>query len=206
MAKELEGNPSYLMGGNSHKSKEERRKAAPVTANAAKKRKKALARKALAAEPREIGGKVAHDILVPTLQKLVVQMGEMVLRMAVYGDANVPVSGSGYSSKSPTPYNSMYDRRRQQVRRPLYDFDEVLFDGGGDMARAVDDARAVLSEMVSYLEDYGFVSVAEFYEFSGYSSEPTDNRWGWENLDGACVQRVRDGYVINLPRPRPLEN
>lgn len=203
------GNPSYL-DGNSHKSKdallhEERKKAEPVVQSVAVKRRKPLSKRVSATEPDEIRQRVIFDVLIPTAKEMVWKGFSTALSLALYGD--VRDTRTSAANRERVPYNSMYDqRRRQQVRSPLYDFDDVLFDGSGDMLKAESDARAVLDELRLYLDEYGFVSVAEFYEFSGYQTQHTDNRWGWTDLSGARIIRVRDGYVVDLPKPRPLED
>ena len=66
------------------------------------------------------------------------------------------------------------------------------------------EAEQVLDEMYELLDTYKQVTVADFYDMLGISSEFTDNKYGWTNLNGARVIRVRDGYRIDLPREQVL--
>jgi hypothetical protein len=52
---------------------------------------------------------------------------------------------------------------------------------------------------------YESASVADLYELVGLSSVHTDNRWGWTDLTGAGVSRIRGGYLLDLPEPEPLD-
>ena len=53
-------------------------------------------------------------------------------------------------------------------------------------------------------EAYQVVSVADFYDLVGVSGNYTDNKYGWTDIRNASVIRVRDGYMIKLPKALPL--
>ncbi len=55
------------------------------------------------------------------------------------------------------------------------------------------------------LDKYDSVTVAEFYELCGVSGNFTDNKYGWTDIQGASVQRTRNGYLLNMPKPEPLD-
>jgi hypothetical protein len=70
------------------------------------------------------------------------------------------------------------------------------------------DQRAEAEEVIDRLFDvvsrYGSASVADLYELVGLDSTHTDHKWGWEELTGAGVSRIRGGYLLDLPEPEPL--
>jgi len=39
----------------------------------------------------------------------------------------------------------------------------------------------------------------------GLAATHTDNKWGWTDLSGAGVSRIRGGYLLDLPEPEPLD-
>ena len=51
---------------------------------------------------------------------------------------------------------------------------------------------------------YGTVSVADLYDLVGISGNYTDNKYGWTNIRNAEPIRVRDGYMLKLPKALPL--
>ena len=59
--------------------------------------------------------------------------------------------------------------------------------------------------MDELIDTYGNVSVADLYDLVGKSSEYTDNKYGWTNLRNAEPVRVRDGYMLKLPKPGPID-
>jgi hypothetical protein len=82
--------------------------------------------------------------------------------------------------------------------RSLHNFDEIVLD------KRV-EAEEVLDRMDAWIDKYDSVSVADFYEMCGVSSNYTDNKYGWTDLRGAAIQHVRGGYLIKLPPPEPLD-
>ncbi len=62
--------------------------------------------------------------------------------------------------------------------------------------------RNRLKEIVS---KYKAASVADLCDLIGRSSQYTDVKYGWTDLRGADVQRVREGYVLIMPRVTLIE-
>ena len=65
-------------------------------------------------------------------------------------------------------------------------------------------AEDVLERMDELIATYQVVSVADFYDLVGVSGNYTDNKYGWTDIRNASVIRVRDGYMIKLPKALPL--
>lgn len=77
--------------------------------------------------------------------------------------------------------------------------DDITFDERGE-------AEKVLDALYEALGRYPTVSVADFYEFASVPNDNyTANNYGWDNLTGSRIIRTRDGYVVRLPKPFPLE-
>ena len=47
-------------------------------------------------------------------------------------------------------------------------------------------------------------TVRDLYEMVGIRAAHTDEKYGWVDIRDARVDRVRDGYVLDLPRPEFL--
>lgn len=52
---------------------------------------------------------------------------------------------------------------------------------------------------------YGMVSVADLYDLIGVTGNYTDNKYGWTDIRSASVVRVRDGYIVKMPKAMPLD-
>ncbi len=95
----------------------------------------------------------------------------------------------------PTVVGPQQMSRRAQA---IFDFDEIEF-------QTRKDATIILDLMYDRLENYGSVSVAEFYGWADVKGNFTDQNHGWKSLEGAGPTRTRSGtYVLNLPDPISL--
>lgn len=64
----------------------------------------------------------------------------------------------------------------------------------------------VISELNDILERYHSVAVANLYELVGFDEiTHVDHKWGWVELEDIGVSRVSSGYMLNLPKPEPLD-
>ena len=59
--------------------------------------------------------------------------------------------------------------------------------------------------MNELLDNYGIVSVADLYDLVGKSCDYTANRYGWTNIRNAEPVRVRDGYLLKMPKVGPID-
>lgn len=81
----------------------------------------------------------------------------------------------------------------------MFDFEELEFE-------TRQDASVILDLMYDRLQNYGSVSVAEFYAWADVRGNFTDNNYGWRDLSGTGPTRnPRTGkFILNLPDPIPL--
>lgn len=121
-------------------------------------------------------------------------------------DAVKALLGASGKSKGTTSskisYRKYYDKENNRDyytggNKTRYDYDEIILDNRGE-------AEDVLLRMDELISMYGIVSVADFYDLVGVSGDYTDNKYGWTNLRSASVIRTREGYMIKLPKPLPL--
>lgn len=153
----------------------------------------------------DVGSYILHDVLIPAAKSTISEMVEGGIEMLLFGEKKGSrtrrsgdrsyVSYDRYSSRGRDR-----DKDRREVsskNRARHDFDEILLKTRGE-------AEEVLSNLVDLTIDYGEARVSDFYDLVGISSNYTDNEYGWVDLSSASVSRVRDGYIINLPKTRPL--
>ena len=58
---------------------------------------------------------------------------------------------------------------------------------------------------MNIVRQYNIVTVSEYYGIIQQPTTYTDERYGWNNLDNARIVRVRDGYMIKLPKALPID-
>ncbi|MBO4735003.1 MAG: hypothetical protein J5614_01280, partial [Paludibacteraceae bacterium] len=106
-------------------------------------------------------------------------------------------------------YNRYYDDRdrrrrdrdsdRYETRRRNRDIDDIIFDYR-------EDAEDCLDRMCDYLERYDSVPVSYMFDICGMTvpGDFTNEDWGWYNLSSAKVRHVSGGYILDLPKIRPI--
>lgn len=189
---------------NSHKSKEERKEALPekkvekiVNGSVKSKKKNGVQKIASVFVPEDaedVKTYIIEDIVVPAVKDIILDAVRVFLGI----DKR---SGKG-STASKVAYRSCYydkDRQKNSVARTRvgYDYDDIILDNRGE-------AEEVLTRMDELIDEYGLVSVADLYDLVGVTGNYTDNKYGWTDIRSASVVRVRDGYMIKLPKALPI--
>jgi hypothetical protein len=202
--KNLPGNSKFTK-----KEEPERKPLQKVISGRVVKKKKGFGEKFaesfLGNDRRSVGEYIIHDVLIPAAKDTIADMVKGSIEMFLFGERR----GSRTSrerGKSYVSYSSYYkgdrdrerDDKRSRTNRARHDFDDIILETRGE-------AEEVLSQLVDLTEDYGMVSVADFYELVGEKANFTDEKWGWTNLRSATVDRVRGGYLIKLPRTEQLD-
>lgn len=70
------------------------------------------------------------------------------------------------------------------------------------------DADGVLQVLENQIDQYGTASVVDLYDACGMSSEYTDERWGWYELNRSNTRIRRLGsseFTLDLPSPTRLD-
>lgn len=67
-------------------------------------------------------------------------------------------------------------------------------------------AANVLHRLADILDQYGTVTVADFYDEAGLNDfHYSSNRYGWKDIGDAYIVKVRSGWSIHMPDPIKLE-
>lgn len=195
---------------NSHKvkaeAKMENKKVEKVATGKVKTKKKSSANKFadvfISEDMGNVKDYILYDVLLPAAKKTISEIVSNGIDMILYGETK-PKSKSRGTKVS---YNRYYDdrdddyRRRDSSRRARvlgYDYEDVILESRTE-------AEEVLNRMEDLIDTYGVVSVADLYDLVGISGNYTDNKYGWTNLRTAGIERTRDGYLIVLPKVKPL--
>lgn len=205
--------PSNTHGENPSSKREvipsgEIKRATQVTVNQVSKRKKPLGKRFVESfaggdDARTVFGYVVLEVIVPATKDAIADAVSQGIERMLFGEARSTSRRTGtrpgytnYSRYSQTT-RPAEPREISRVARARHDFEEVVIS-----TRA--EADQVLSSMLEVLEKYNVISVADFYDLVGITGTHTDNKWGWEDLRGVGIVRVRDGYLLDLPKPDAL--
>ena len=166
-------------------------------------------------DSRSVMDYVVMDVLIPAAKDTMVDAVTQGFERLVFGEARSTTRRAAVSRRSNQGYVSYNriggssavraaapkDEYRPTISRGArsnHDFDEVVIP-----TRA--EAEQVLDRLDDVVKKYDSATVADFYDLVGITGEYTDNKWGWSNLQSARVIRARDGYLIDLPKPEPVE-
>lgn len=186
-----------------------------ITGNVVKKKKpffKRVAEVFIGEDVGNVGSYIVWDVLIPAFKSTVSEMVTSGVEMLMFGEARSSRTrrerGKSYVSYDKAYYGSDRNRPRTNERRERRElstatrarqnFDEIILDSRGE-------GEEVLSRLTDLCVDYGQATVADLYQMVGITDQFTDNKYGWTSLANASVVRVRDGYLIELPRPILLD-
>jgi hypothetical protein len=156
-------------------------------------------------------GYVLTDVIIPAVKDTVADAFSQGIERMLFGESRSTSRRTGARPSGTAGYVS-YNRfgssppqgRREEPRtisrraRSSHDFGELI-----RATRA--EAEEVINRLFDLVEKYEHASVADLYDLVGITGNYTDSKWGWKDLRGATPHRVRDGYLLELPRTEPLD-
>lgn len=176
----------------------EKRVEKAVTTTAITKKKSTVQRLSeefISDDAKNIKSYVFGDVLIPALKKAISDIVTNSIDMLLYGDSR---PNQPKTTASKISYRNYWDDRRtvnepRTVSSYSYNYEDVVLATKGE-------AVEVLDRMDELIAAYGVVRVADLYDLVGKPGNYTDNRYGWINIKNASIIRVREGYMIKMPR------
>lgn len=156
---------------------------------------------------------VVMDVLVPAAKDMAADAVSQGIERMLFGEARSASRRTGirpgvvpghvsYNRYAPSSSRgSIREEQRPSISRRArssHDFDEII------LATRV-EAEEVIDRLFDLISRYETASVADLYELVGITGNYTDEKWGWVDIRGAAVARVRNGYLLDLPKPEPLD-
>jgi len=151
------------------------------------------------------------NVMIPAIQDTIIEMVQSGIERVIRGDrgrrGGSPsglghVNYRGYGQRRPItrddrpPMPTAYNLSR--AARARHGFDEIII-------ASRQEAEEVIDRLFDLISKYESATVADLYELTGLESSHTDHTWGWTDLRGAAVGRVRGGgYLLDLPEPEFL--
>lgn len=192
------------------------KKIEPVVSGEVLRRKKPLGKRFaetfVGGDARSVGSYVFLDVLIPAAKDAIADAFTTGIERMLFGETRSSTRRGHARSSGPSGYVS-YNRfssspgspsRREEPRGPSrrarasHDFDEII------LATRV-EAEEVIDRLFDLVSRYETATVADLYELVGVTANYTDDKWGWADIRGAGVTRVRNGYLLDLPKPEPLD-
>lgn len=199
---------------NSHKYREEQaqkaesreKKATLVSGKAQTKNSplRDLASGLISEDAKDIKSYILTEFILPGIANLIYDAGSNTLSALLFGIGKRRPS----SSQAKTPYREYYDRDRSRgyrrdaspdTRGRVDSYKDIFFETRGD-------AEVVLEQMKEDIARCDWVSVNDLYDYAGVADDNyTYANYGWKDLSIAKAIHTRDGWMLKLPRPYPLD-
>lgn len=151
---------------------------------------------------------VVLEVLIPAAKDTIADAFSQGIDRMLFGEtrgssrsrSSRPSGTNGYVS-----YNKMggasrrglEEFQRRPERRSSHDFDEIIL-----ATRA--EAEEVIDRLFDLVNQYQQATVADLLELVGVSSNHVDHKWGWTDIRGAGVTKIRGGYLLDIPKPESL--
>lgn len=200
---------------NSHKYKErqkaeaeEAKRAEKVVQGKVKIKKKNEVRKFadvfVAEDARNVKNYLLMEVAIPAIKNTIIDLITNGVTMLFNGETR---TSTRKRSGDYVSYRDYSNRDRDRDRRDRYDSPRSRFDFDDLVFGSRRDAEATLEQLDDIIERYGMASVLDLYESAelGGSAPWTANKYGWTSLRNADVVKVRDGYIIKLPKAMHID-
>lgn len=155
-----------------------------------------------------------HEYIIPGIKNIFRDSVTGALDRLLYGDSASPYIGKGGikfltpgSGSSIIPYNSMSGKvtslaaksKESSMRPETIVYQDTIDETTGQRISAKTNAEMVLASMQQQIITGGYVTVADYKDFSQVSSQFTDGYYGWYDLSQARIRAEHGGAVIILP-------
>lgn len=191
------------------------KKVEQITVNTVVRRKKPWTRRFsetfMGGDAQSVGSYIIVDVLIPATKDAIADAVSQGIERMLFGEAQPRRRPTGNrsvgGSSSHVSYNR-YSGNSQTARtgpkpispraRANHDFDEIVL-----ATRA--EAEEVVDNLYSLVDSYDIATVADLYGMVGQTGSYTDEKWGWSDLRGTSISRVKGGYLLDLPRPQYID-
>lgn len=191
-----------------------RKKLDPVVEGDVIRRKKPLGKRFaevfVTGDGRSVWNYVVFDVLVPAAKDMASDAVSQGIERMLFGESRSGRGRGGHSRPSGSNGYVSYNRfapgtsRREEARpisrqaRTNHEFDEIILDSRVQ-------ADEVLERLFDLIGEYKVATVSDLYDLVGITPSYTDANWGWDDLRGARVIKAGGGFLLDLPKTKPVD-
>jgi hypothetical protein len=157
---------------------------------------------------------IGREILIPAAKNMIVDSTQKGVERVVYGETAVRRRNFGGYGGTRVQYHSPINRQHRDV--VSREVTSILNQGArpsGYTRRPQDayilttreEAELVIDQMNDIIDNYEVASVADLHATIGLNSTHVDEKWGWTYLGNIPIRQIRDGFLLELPMPEPIE-
>lgn len=209
----MESNKKQFPSNSFTNAESKRKEVRQLVKGPASFKKKSIGRKItenmFASDGKSVGDYIFFDIVIPTIKEMICSTVESAVNIMMFGErrGSSRSSRDGGKSRVYTSYNRCYeDRDKRDSRKPEYGsyrnniINEVIFKDSYD-------AQEVLRGMQELIDEFHVASVRDLCSMSRLPVDYTADKYGWYEIgdEDAYIERVREGYLLHLPKPVILD-
>lgn len=162
-------------------------------------------------DAQTVGQYLLFDVVLPASKNLIFDMLTEGAKRLLFGGSRPSgglFSGSGVGGR--TNYKAysgsgVITQTSSPSVRELTPQQRAMNDFSGVVLGSKEEAYRVLEVLTDLIEQYGVASVNDFNACVGLTSDFTQQKYGWTNLNTAGVRAVREGYLLEMPKAIVLE-
>lgn len=156
------------------------------------------------ADLRSVVRYVGQDVLVPAMRNLIVDSATKGVERMMYGESNRYRSRFPYNQGPRVTYQTPVSRGLPMRSAPPVTSAPRTRHQDDLILASREEAEAVLEGLIEIIDNFDAATVADLNELCGFPTSHIDNKWGWTALGTAAIRQVRDGYMLELPPPEPI--
>ena len=145
---------------------------------------------------------VVQEVFIPAVKKLISDVMSNGTDILLYGESkrNKPQNsnGSRISYSSYSGYYSQANSKPDSNKKASNEFGQDI------ILETRSLAEDVLIRLEEIIDKYQMVSVSDLNDLLGVSGQFTDAKYGWHDISSAQIIKVREGFLLKLPRVQPL--
>ena len=156
-------------------------------------------------DSKTVGHFVLFEVILPAAKQMIVDAGSQGLERMFYGESGRGMRSANGGRPQYNAYNRVVPNGKtndprgiSQKARASHDFREIIFETRGEAEKVSDD-------LSGHVEQYDSATVSDLYDLVGVTGTFQDDKWGWYDLRDTRIRRVKEGYLLELPRPQPIE-
>lgn len=201
---------NYNLPGNSNKKKASDQKSErpekfekTITGEVVQRKKslgKRIAETFTGDDSKTVGQFVLFEVILPAAKQMISDAASQGVERLLFGGES-----RGGRTVSRVPYNRVTPSGRRdepraisQKARATHNFSEIVLETWAEAEKVLDDLTAAI-------EQYESATVADLLDMVGVTSTFQDNKYGWYELRDSHIRRVKEGYLLDLPRPTALD-
>lgn len=156
-----------------------------------------------AESPKALGKKIGRELIVPRMKAGVEEALNSFISGMFWGGGQRPMNNmvqgtvlraGGVAYNQMSNPSALTQARQAGVQQSSGNYQDLV-------VPTQQFAEVLLANMYELLNNYRVVAVADLYELANITPQPSDNAYGWTSLDGARISKVREGFLLELPRP-----